>query len=242
MSELLLDAEIAGVGRGVELGATAEQADRLVWDSAGEVLGERAYRAARVTAEWTAVRRSETIRLPLRVVADDPLWYAELFLHDVFLLFNLAAPGSFGGAVSITGGEGFTLDQRLFEYAWATGASRIEFIPLPRVAAWYDALRIDPARAADTPTVRALFHLLHLARSADDEVLAIVRLAQAAEALRAGEKMLFELRNAVIRPDAPVVHPTVDDDERTLQRIEIADAAAAAVVGALQKLIKGHES
>ena len=238
MNEVLLDAEIGGIGRAVELGAAAEEGDRQVWSSAGEVLGERTYRDARVRAEWAAVRQGDTIRLPLRIVANDPLWYAELYLHDVFLLFNLAAPGSFGGTISITGGGDFALDQRLFEYAWATAASRIEFIPLPRVVAWYDGLRIDPTRAAGTPIARALFHLLHLARSGEDEVLRIVRLAQAAEALRTGEQMLFELRNAVVRPDAPVSHPAVDDDERTLQRIDIADGAAAAVVAALQQLIR----
>jgi hypothetical protein len=238
MNEVLLDAEVGGIGRAVELGAAAEEADRQVWGSAAEVLGERAYRGGRVRADWAAVERGDTIRLPLRVVADDPLWYAELYLHDVFLMFNLAAPGSFGGTISISGGADFALDQRPFEYAWATGGARIEFIPLPRVAAWYDALRIDPARVADTPIARALFHLLHFARGADDEVLAIVRLAQAAEALRTGDPMLFELRNAVIRPDAPVSHPAVDDDDRTLQRIEIADAAMASVVAALQKLIR----
>jgi hypothetical protein len=241
MNDVLLDAEIAGIGRAVELGAAAEEADRLVWESAAEVLGERVYRDARVTVDWTAVRRSETARLPLRVVADDPLWYAELFLHDVFLMFNLAAPGSFGGAVAIVGGAQFTLDQRLFEYAWAMGERRIEFIPLPRVAAWYDALRIEPARAASTPATRALFHLLHLARNPEDDVLSIIRLAHAAEALGTGDQMLFELRNAVLRADAPVLHPAVDDDERTLQRVDIADAAAAAVIAALQKLIKTGE-
>jgi len=239
MGDVTLDAEIGGIGRAVELGATAAEADRQVWRGAAEVLGERAWRGARVRADWAAVRQGEeTIRLPLRVVADDPLWYAELFLHDVYLLFNLAAPGSFGGTVSITGGEEFALDQRPFEYAWANSGAGIEFIPLLRVAAWYDALRIDPTRAADTPVGRALFHLLHLARNANDEVLAIVRLAQAAEALRAGETMLFELRNAVVRADAPVSHPIVDNDERTLQRIDIADDAMAAVVAALQKSIK----
>jgi hypothetical protein len=242
MNEVTIDAEIGGIGRAVELGAAAGEADQLVWRSAAEVLGERAYRAARVTANWPAVREADTIRLPLRIVADDPMWYAELYLHDVFLMFNLAAPGSFGGTIAIAGGGSFTLDQRRFEYAWATAARRtsatIEFIPLPRVAAWYDALRIDPTRAADTPIARALFHLLHLARNTEDEVLSIVRLAQAAEALRTGDAMLFELRNAVVRPDAPVLHPVLDDDERTLQRLEIADAAMAAVVVALQRLIR----
>src|SRR4051812_22768570 len=107
MNEVLLDAEIAGIGRAVELGAKAEEADREVWRSAAEVLGRRAYRGAEVTADWAAVREGTTIRLPLQIVGDDPLWYAELYLHDVFLMFNLAAPGSFGGTISLTGAGDF---------------------------------------------------------------------------------------------------------------------------------------
>src|SRR5437764_11754984 len=128
MNEVLLDAEIGGIGRAVELGAAAEEADRQVWRGAAEVLGERAYAGALVRAEWGSLQQADTVRLALRIVADDPLWYAELYLHDVFLMFNLAAPGSLGGTVSI-GSSSFALDQRVFEYAWATGGARIEFIP-----------------------------------------------------------------------------------------------------------------
>jgi len=242
MNEVLLDAEIAGIGRAVELGGAAEEADREVWRSAAEVVGRRVYRAAQVTADWAAVREGETIRLPLRIVGDDPAWYAELYLHDVFLMFNLAAPGSFGGTISLAGAGDFTLDQRLFEYAWAVAARgrgpRIQGLPLPRVAAWYDALRLDPSRVADTPIARALFHLLHLARSPEDEVLSVVRLAQAAEALGIGDPMLFAMRDAVVRAEAPVLHPALEEDERSLQRIEVADSAAAAVTAALQALIR----
>jgi hypothetical protein len=242
MNGTLLDAEIGGIGRVVELGAAAGEADRRVWESAAEVLRQRAYGAARVVAEWPASRGEGAVRLPLRVTGGDAEWLAELFLHDAFLIFNLAAPGSFGGAVSIVGGNDFTLDARLFEYAWATaargGAARIEALPLAQVAAWYDGLRVDAARAADTPLTRALFHLLHLARSAEDEVLSILRLAQTAEALGTGDTNLFTLRSAVVRPDAPVSHPALDDDERTLQRVDVADRAAAAVVAALQARIR----
>ncbi len=242
MHEALLDADISGIGRVVELGRTAEEADRKVWEGVGEVLRERTYRDARVVAEWPAAHGEGAMRLALRIDADDPAWYAELFFHDVFLMLNLAAPGSFGGTISLVGAHHFTLEARLFEYAWATavraGAPRIEALPLSRVAAWYDAQRVDPMRPANSAVARALFHLLHLARSAEDDVLSIVRLAQAAEALGTGDPMLFMLRDAVVRGAAPVSHPIVDDDERSLQRIDIADRAAAAVVGALQALIR----
>jgi hypothetical protein len=242
MHEALLDAEISGIGRVVELGRTAEDADRKVWESVGVVLGERTYRDAHVAAAWPPAREDGAMRLALCVEGDDPAHYAELFFHDAFLMLNLAAPGSFGGTISLVGAHDFALEARLFEYAWATAARavapRIEGLPLPRVAAWYDAQRIDATRPANSPVARALFHLLHLARSAEDDVLSVVRLSQAAEALGTGDPMLFMLRDAVVRGDAPVSHPIVDDDERSLQRVDIADRAAAAVVGALQALIR----
>src|SRR5947209_3858635 len=211
MNDVLLDAEIGGVGRAVEIGGAAD-ADRAGGESAAEVLRERTHRGARVVAEWPRAHEADTIRLPLRITGRDPPWHAELFLHEAFLMLNLAAPGSFGGTISFAGGDAFTLDQRLFEYAWAAARGGIAPLPLARVAAWYDGLRIDPARPADTPAARALFHLLHLARSAEDEVLSIVRLAQAAEALGSGEPMLFQMRDAVVRADAPVSHPVIDGD------------------------------
>src|SRR5689334_24530854 len=39
-------------------------------------------------SDWAAVQQADTIRLPLRVVAEDPLWYAELYLHDAFLMLD----------------------------------------------------------------------------------------------------------------------------------------------------------
>src|SRR5262245_57248805 len=115
-----LDADISGIGRVVELGRAAEDADRKVWESVAEVLGERTYRDARVVAEWSQAIGQGAMRLALRIEADDPACYAELFFHDVFLMLNLAAPGSFGGTISLVGAHDFTLDARLFEYAWAT--------------------------------------------------------------------------------------------------------------------------
>ena len=237
MNEVLLDAEIGGIGRMVELGAVAEKADRAAWGSAREALGEWKYGPVRVRAEWPAARGAETLRLPLRVSGtSDAATYAELFLHDAFLMFNLAAPGSFGGTVSLAGAGEMELNARVFEYAWAT-TPEIEPLSLAQVAAWYGAQRIDAARPATTPLARALFHLLHLARNQEDELLAIVRLARAAEALGVRDEMLFAMRDAIVRGDAAVMHPAADDDEESLDRIDVADAAAGAIVRAIQERI-----
>jgi hypothetical protein len=227
MNEYLVDAEIGGIGRVVEVAPNVDEADRAVWREAGEVLRERAYGTARVIADWPERASTDTIRVPLRMDGED---VAELFLHDAFLLFNLAVPGSFGGTIALTNGHELTLDTRLFEYAWATAPSSIGVLPLRDVAAWYES--------ADEASMKALFHLLHLSRSPEDEVLAVVRLAQAAAALGVGEPKLFALRDALVRDDAPVSHPLDEDEAESLERIDVADRAASAVVAALQQRIR----
>lgn len=226
MNEYLLDAEIGGIGRVVEVGREVEQADRAVWREAAEVLRERAYGRARIRAEWPERGERDTLRVPLRMQGED---VAELFFHDAFLLFNLAVPGSFGGTIGLKDGYEFTLDARLFEYAWATAPSLIGTRPLREVLAWYDQ--------ADEASLKALMHLLHLSRNPEDEVLSIVRLAQAAAALGVGEPILFDLRDALVNDHAPVAHPLDDDERESLARLDIADRTAAAVVAAIQRRV-----
>ena len=48
MNEYLVDAEIGGIGRVVEVGIDVDDANRAVWREAGEVLRERSYGTARL--------------------------------------------------------------------------------------------------------------------------------------------------------------------------------------------------
>jgi len=238
MNEVLLDAEIGGIGRLVQLGEVAENADRAVWRSAPVALREWKYGPVRVRAEWPIARESESLRLPLRVSGtSDPGAYAELFLHDAFLMFNLASPGSLGGTITLPGAPEFALDARLHEYGWATSDTIVP-LPLERVAAWYAAQRIDADSPAATPLARVLFILLHLARNREDELLSIVRLAQACEALGLRDDTLFAMRDVLVRGDAAVLHPLADDDGQSLECLDIADAAAGTIIAALQERIK----
>lgn len=239
MNEYLLDAEIGGIGRVVgDLGAAADDADRRVWREAAVVLRERTYEGVRVTAEWPERGEGESIRLPLTIAGvdnrNDAESIAELFLYDVFLLLNVAAPGSFGGTISLSTRNEVTLNAWLFEYAWVaarrSGEARIEPLPLRDVVAWYDG--------EDAAAKEALLHLLHLARGPEDEVLSIVRLAQAAQRLGAGESRLFELRDRIARGEVPVSHPLTEDEETSLEWIDAADRAAGAVVSAIQDRIR----
>src|SRR5687768_9524825 len=89
------------------------------------VVRERVYGDVRVAAEWPAELAAPEIRVTLEVSGDvdraGAPAYVELFFHDVFLLLNLATPGSFGGTISVAGGElrvrELAFSPRVFEHA-----------------------------------------------------------------------------------------------------------------------------
>lgn len=133
--------------------------------------------------------------------AYDLLSFIELFLHESFLMLNVAVPGAFGGQMRWSwGGLGdreVLLDARVFETAWVTAATgdwpRLEPLSLADVKAWYDGLGIGTQQVAMTPTARALFHLLYLARSEEEDTISVLRLALALEAL-------FDARESLLGP------------------------------------------
>ena len=213
-----------------------------------DVVRERVYGGVRVAAEWPPLLSTPEIRLAIDVEGDfdrrDAPAYVELFFHDVFLLLNLSTPGSFGGTVSMSGGESrvrdVTFSARVFSYA-----SELEQVPLDRVVAWYDGLQIGTQQLATDGAAAALFQLLHLARGEEDEETSILRLAAATEAIagRPAElRRLFELREEIARGRTTVVHPMHDDgldprvEDITAEWIEVADSAAGFVIRALQRM------
>ena len=212
-----------------------------------DVVRERVYDGVRVSAEWPATLRAPEIRLALSVRGDldkrNAPAYAELFFHDVFLLLNLASPGSFGGTISISGGElrvrELTFDARVFSCA-----APLATLPLAQVTRWYDGLGIGTQQLATDRTAIALMQLLHLGRGAECEEESILRLAIAADAVVDEPKRprpLFELRDEIAHGLAPVVHPMHDDgldprvEDATREWIDVADAAARLVIGTLQE-------
>jgi len=213
-----------------------------------DVIRERQYGSVRVSADWPADLTPPEIRVRLDVSGDvdrrDAPAYAELFFHDVFLLLNLAAPGSFGGSITITGGElrvrELAFSPRLFEYA-----APLQQLPLADVVAWYDGLQLGTQQLATSDAAIALFQLLHLSRSEENEEQSILRLASAADALLGRPdplRRLFELRDAL--GQVPAIHPVHDDaldprvGDATREWIEVADNAATAVITALQARVR----
>ena len=212
------------------------------------VVRERVYGSVRVSADWPSDLTTPGIRVALDVSGDvdrrNAPAYAELFFHDVFLLLNLAAPGSFGGTISITGGElrvrELAFSPRVFEYA-----APLEQLPLEDVVAWYDGLQLGTQQLATSAAAVALFQLLHLSRSEENEEESILRLARAADALLGRPdplRRLFELRDSL--GHVPAIHPVHDDaldprvGDATREWIEVADAAATAVIAALQARVR----
>lgn len=208
---------------------------------------ERVYGAVRVTAEWSDER------VMLRVAGDvdrrDAPAFVELFFHDVFLLLNLAMPGSFAGTIATSDGD-LAVRELTFRADVFAPANQ-ERLPLENVAEWYEALGIGTQQVAATPEGIALFELLHLARNGEDDERSILSLARAAEALLGRPdslRRLFELREAIAFGRLPLFHPMHDEaldprvEDATAELIEVADAAARVVIGALQEKVKAAAS
>jgi hypothetical protein len=213
-----------------------------------DVVRERSYGGVRVTAEWPEVLAGPELRVALEVsgelVPRDGPAYVELFFHDVFLILNLASPGSFGGTISIRGGElrvrELVFDPRVFACAAPLGT-----LPLADVVRWYDGLNLGTRQLATDGVAIALVQLLHLARGPEREEESILRLAVAADALSLKTPdRLVELRDAIAQGRAPVIHPMHDDaldatiEDATREWIDVADASAHLVIGTLQERVK----
>src|SRR4051812_20757918 len=139
-----------------------DEADVQVLSEAAELLAERTYQSddglVRIRFDWIPLierRRLADELPPARVIVRfidererpderDVLSFVELFLHESFLMLNVAVPGSFGGRTRGLNGRELFLDARVFEIAWATAAARdwpnVQPLPLSDVKAWYDAL------------------------------------------------------------------------------------------------------
>lgn len=217
-----------------------------------DALRERRYLDVTVEMDWTPLRERKRLVKLVPVVRGelDPLdapSFVELFFHDVFLMLNLAVPGSFSGIVRGRRICELRLDARVFEYAWVTAARNdwpyVDTLPLPDVVRWFVAQNLG--QIATTGTARALFHLLHLARNAEDEVVSITRLTAALEALGTEvPREVEELRDEIVRGTARLVHPMHDDaleeslDAMALDFTDAADLAASLVVSALQAQVR----
>ena len=196
---------------------------------AAAVLRDRAYGDILVQADWTPLASDEdVVRMEVTVIGQlaphDVPAYVELFFHDAFLLFNIASPGSFGGAITVTGGE-FRVNDLSFDAApFACGASSM---PLAEVLAWY---RPETHQIASTPMQIVLFHLLHIGRGNHDEWMRRARLNACLKALGIDESI----------DEIPVIHPMHDEslDPRLEDAADIIDRAMTRVLTAVQDAVR----
>lgn len=262
MNEYHFDVEITRTGRRVS-GAHDED-DRQLLQSAATLLSERTYRTkegvVRVRIEWPQWRDEPSLRTTLQVIDDsgrldprDAASYVELFFHDIFLIFNLAVPGSFGGVIAPSGAQRvneIALDARLFEYAlgFTERAADVTILPLRDVVAWYDSLDLGTRQVATYGVAKVLFQLLALSRGEEQVAWSVLALAQSLELLgvKDADPAIFELRDAVVRGTAPVLHPLHDDvldaqsEDVLAEWLAAADRAAGAVIAALQARIRAR--
>lgn len=123
----------------------------------------------------------------------------QVLLIDIFLVANLASPGSFNlyrsyirdttkdHAKDLFAQTDLDLSEHVFETAWHEARIfewlRVGFIPFDTVAAWCERLELNGKSAATTDVERALFSLLHLGRASFMDPSAVLWLASALESL-----------------------------------------------------------
>jgi hypothetical protein len=243
-----------------DLDAITSVADEALWRDAAAVLRERIYvvdgGTVRVRIDWSPLAEqdgAETLHLDCEVLDErarptrpDAASFVELFLHDAFLVLNLAVPGSMSGSFVTLSGDEFrssevTLSARVFEY----GARTIDVLPLRDVLRWYDALELGASQIAIGGVAKALFHLLHLARHDEDEATSIVRLGHALAGLDVEfDESFAEVYRTQTNGAAPLFHPMANDaldprvDELSFEWTEVADRAGSTLVKVLQARIR----
>lgn len=115
------------------------------------------------------------------------------FIHDIYLVLNLASPGccNFGYSTISTMDESwsrsFHLSSILFETSWHDSLEnnwpKVTAFSLNTVFEWFNALNIGTRSIAITPISKALFALLHVANDLMGEPASLVWLAHALESL-----------------------------------------------------------
>ena len=236
MNEYRFTAEVARHAR--DAGAAKE-----LWNSAATSLPERVYTTptgiVRVRTDWgpLASEEEDVVRVDVAVIDEnghiaprDVPSFVELFFYDAFLLFNLAVPGSFSAAITVSGGE-FLVNELTFDAApFAAGMSTT--VPLGDVAAWY---RGGTEQIASTPMQKVLFHLLHIGCCDADEWTLRVRLDACLKELHISEPSLDVASAAVIHP----MHDEALDERLDDDAMASIDRAMARVLTSVQQAVRG---
>jgi hypothetical protein len=199
-------------------------------------LPERSYGGIRVRAGWAPLDSDDDIvRIDVNVIDDEGRLsarevpaYVELFFHDVFLIVNIAVPGSLGGVITVTGGDYRVNDLSFDASPFACGIT--SSIPLEEVASWYPS---GTEQVASTPMQTVLLHLLQIGRGGHDEWMLRARLDACHRALGIDEPI----------EEVAVVHPMRDEslnsrlDDRAT---EVVDRAMVRVLTAIRNAARAR--
>lgn len=118
--------------------------------------------------------------------------YLENFLYQLFIIMNIASPGSINlHKIILDAGQPIeyeiNLDGNLFEYAYEISYinnwPKINFIPLIKVWEWYNSLNIKTKQVASNRIERALFSLLNYSSEDTDNPMIFIWLTSTLEAL-----------------------------------------------------------
>lgn len=147
-----------------------------------------------------------------------PTFFIEAFIHEIFLIANLAVPGSANFyTLSIAGTDEthpteVRLSAFLFDSGWMDSLDgqwpALQALPREEVCEWFKALNIGYKQRADTGIEKALYVLLHMAKD-DAQIDSVTWLFHGLEALvstRVGESVsgLVRRLGAILELDAPL--------------------------------------
>jgi len=140
---------------------------------------------------------------------------AESVIHDIFLIMNIAAPGSCNlyKATLLDGKETneISLSSSQFELCVLPSRRRKQtagFVSVEKVTAWYDLVRPAAGQIPGNSTERAMFALLHMAKLSD-EMLAVLWLFYALESLL--QTKVGENFSAIVRRLRLILGDTIND-------------------------------
>jgi hypothetical protein len=192
---------------------------------------ERDLVATRKIEDFISARRSETelttalaklsdskIRIRLTVEPiDEAECYAEAFIHDVYLMMNIAAPGSLNlykaclkqDFLDRRAQHTISLSNMYFAIAWLDRNRnrwpKATRLPLPDVVSWYSKVRTGAYQTPRNRMEKVLFALLHLGTT-EDTPATVVWLFNGLETLfgtRPGDnrRALFERAKLLLQPN-----------------------------------------
>jgi len=128
-----------------------------------------------------------------------PVFFVEKYIYDIFIIANLALPGSCeflnvrfpnerGLPSDPYGLTSYNFEEALYDH-YDNKSTSIQILPLELVSHWYESLELGVRQKAESPIEKAIFSLLHVCKSEVDEtsIIWIFHSLEAIYGTRVGE-------------------------------------------------------